>query len=372
VSFSQNHVGQSTGALELSPLVEDVDLSDTAGLLFLSLLIHVIDGTEKLRPFVWNVLHVYDLSHCVYLAVWYWERQHGREGGQGGCCVAYKVSVVARSQTTGTIIIGQRALFREGVAALLKHTPYKIIATAQRPSELKEVRPPAGSRPLIILGVDDATEGASEASANIRALRSQIPGSTIVVIAETHTPVNFQQILMAAPDGYVANLSSRDVLLRLLEVALLDQQVIVLSRPSSSSSPADEGDLTKPTSSGNHDNTYDLQYSAARHGNDRDPRLSQREREILFRLAEGDSNKQIARLCNITESTVKVHLKAILRKITVHNRTQAAIWAIAKGYRALPEAIYHAPKPANSDQSNAEQQRPSTNGKSAAVAVSGK
>jgi two-component system nitrate/nitrite response regulator NarL len=280
------------------------------------------------------------------------------------------VSVVARSQTTSTVIIGQRALFREGVAALLRHTPYKIIATAQRPSELKEIRPPAGSRPLIILGVDDT--GASEAGANIRALRSQIPGSTIVVIAETHTPVNFQQILMAAPDGYVANLNSRDVLLRLLEVALLDQQVIVLSRPSSSSSPADESDLTKRTGSGNHDKTYDLQYSAAHHGNDRDPRLSQREREILFRLAEGDSNKQIARLCNITESTVKVHLKAILRKITVHNRTQAAIWAIAKGYRALPEAIYDAPKPANSDQSNAERQRPSSNGKSAAVAVSGK
>ena len=59
----------------------------------------------------------------------------------------------------------------------------------------------------------------------------------------------------------------------------------------------------------------------------KDPQLSQREREILLRLAEGESNKQIARLCNITESTVKVHLKAILRKITVHNRTQAAIWA---------------------------------------------
>src|SRR5262249_21959332 len=146
----------------------------------------------------------------------------------GDCCVAYRVNVVARSQTIGTIIIGQRALFREGVAALLRQTPYKVIATAQRPSELKEIRTSAGPRPLVILGVDDTSTSASEAAGNIRALRSQIPGSTIIVIAETHAPVDFQQILMAAPDGYIANLSSRDVLLRLLEVALLDQQVIVL------------------------------------------------------------------------------------------------------------------------------------------------
>jgi DNA-binding NarL/FixJ family response regulator len=278
------------------------------------------------------------------------------------------VSVVARSQTTGTVIVGQRALFREGVTALLKHTPYKIIATAKRPSELKEVRISAGSRMLIILGVDDGGSNPSEAGENIRVLRSQFPGCTIVVIAETHAPANFQQILTAAPDGYVANLSSRDVLLKLLEVALLDQQVIVLSRPNSSSTPADESDLSKRTSSGNHDNTYDLQYPAARGGSNKDPQLSQREREILFRLAEGDSNKQIARLCKITESTVKVHLKAILRKITVHNRTQAAIWAIAKGYRSVPERLVSGV----ADQSNGERQTPSGNGRAAPVPISGK
>jgi DNA-binding CsgD family transcriptional regulator len=59
----------------------------------------------------------------------------------------------------------------------------------------------------------------------------------------------------------------------------------------------------------------------------KNPQLSQREREILTRLAEGDSNKQIACACNITESTVKVHLIAILRKITAHNRMQSAVLA---------------------------------------------
>src|SRR5260370_750739 len=58
------------------------------------------------------------------------------------------------------------------------------------------------------------------------------------------------------------------------------------------------------------------------------PQLSAREKLILRCLIEGDSNKCIARKINITEATVKVHVKAILRKIRVQNRTQAAIWGM--------------------------------------------
>jgi DNA-binding CsgD family transcriptional regulator len=58
------------------------------------------------------------------------------------------------------------------------------------------------------------------------------------------------------------------------------------------------------------------------------PQLSTREKLILRCLIEGDSNKCIARKINIAEATVKVHVKAILRKIRVHNRTQAAIWGM--------------------------------------------
>jgi two-component system nitrate/nitrite response regulator NarL len=57
-------------------------------------------------------------------------------------------------------------------------------------------------------------------------------------------------------------------------------------------------------------------------------RLSSREIEILKRLVHGDSNKQISRQLDISETTVKVHVKAILRKVRVSNRTQAAIWGL--------------------------------------------
>ena len=62
-----------------------------------------------------------------------------------------------------------------------------------------------------------------------------------------------------------------------------------------------------------------------------DVALSQRELDIIRRLADGHSNKTIAKELSITEATVKVHLKTVLRKMGVANRTQVAIWAVQHG-----------------------------------------
>jgi two-component system nitrate/nitrite response regulator NarL len=59
--------------------------------------------------------------------------------------------------------------------------------------------------------------------------------------------------------------------------------------------------------------------------------LSRREIEILRHLANGEPNKVIAKALDITEATVKVHVKGILRKTGAPNRTSAAIWAIQNG-----------------------------------------
>jgi two-component system nitrate/nitrite response regulator NarL len=59
--------------------------------------------------------------------------------------------------------------------------------------------------------------------------------------------------------------------------------------------------------------------------------LTPREHEILCHLAEGQSNKVIARHLQISEGTVKLHVKAILRKLGVHSRVEAAVMAVEKG-----------------------------------------
>ena len=62
--------------------------------------------------------------------------------------------------------------------------------------------------------------------------------------------------------------------------------------------------------------------------------LTPRESEILGLLAEGQSNKVIARNLGISDGTVKLHVKAILRKLGVHSRVEAAVIAVEQGLRA--------------------------------------
>jgi len=68
--------------------------------------------------------------------------------------------------------------------------------------------------------------------------------------------------------------------------------------------------------------------------------LSDRELCIVRSLAAGQTNKCIANHLNITEATVKVNLKAILRKLGASNRTQVAIWALQNNLKPLESASY--------------------------------
>jgi len=71
--------------------------------------------------------------------------------------------------------------------------------------------------------------------------------------------------------------------------------------------------------------------------------LSSREVEILGCLVAGDANKTIALKLSVAEATVKAHIKAILRKLQLDNRTQAAIWAISRGTVGMAQD--HRPQP---------------------------
>jgi len=108
------------------------------------------------------------------------------------------------------------------------------------------------------------------------------------------------------------------------------------------------------------DNSYPmpgLDVASSRHSPvDAKPRdairqLSAQERRILSCLIIGDPNKTIARKADITEATVKVHVKAILRKLRLKNRTQAAVWGLNRASNILnvapessdasPHRLYH-------------------------------
>jgi len=69
--------------------------------------------------------------------------------------------------------------------------------------------------------------------------------------------------------------------------------------------------------------------------------LTPRESEILCLIAEGQSNKIIARNLGISHGTVKIHVKAILRKLKVHSRVEAAVLSIQEGF--CRKNVLHSP-----------------------------
>jgi two-component system nitrate/nitrite response regulator NarL len=167
-------------------------------------------------------------------------------------------------------------------------------------------------------------ENLDEAAESVRLLRSLLPNGKVVLIVEIdgHVP----DLLAISPDACVVNLGSRDILLKALELVFMDQRVFV--------GPIAKTilELTATTTSNNNETERG---DGGPHSNGS---LSPRERQILVSLAEGKSNKLIARQYSLSEATVKVHLKAVLRKLSKHNRTEAAVWAIEHGFQ------YHFPE----------------------------
>jgi two-component system nitrate/nitrite response regulator NarL len=216
-------------------------------------------------------------------------------------------------------------LLREGVCSLLQHSSYKVIASTPDPSNIARLSLPSFRPTLLILGLPQALDYPAESFRNSRS-----PGSVtkIIVVAETAEPDDVQTILRNTVDGVILNIRSRDVFLKALDLAFLGQTFAVFDQSTATAintvdaAPTLAPDVMSSIPDKGHGDT---RWVFVRE------QLSERERHILACLARGDPNKLIARACSITEATVKVHLKTILRKIARRNRTQAAIWAHEHG-----------------------------------------
>jgi two-component system, NarL family, nitrate/nitrite response regulator NarL len=212
-------------------------------------------------------------------------------------------------------------LLREGLASLLQGTGYKIVASVARPAELSPACCPKGQPTLAIIGTDLHSSDLDQVAASIRSLRSAMSDCKVMLVAEADQPVDVQRVPVLSLDACIFSLCSRDTLIKVLELIFMNQRVFVFatSRATACKEDVDFTDSEALPPGG----SFELRHSQ---------NLSPRETQVLASIAEGKSNKLIARACHISEATVKVHLKAILRKTKVHNRTQAAIWAIRHGF----------------------------------------
>lgn len=148
-------------------------------------------------------------------------------------------------------------------------------------------------------------------------LKARHPAARAIVLADHFDVDAVAAARLAGADGFCLTTCCREVLIRSIELVMLGEVVV----PS-------ELVVTMIESSHSRCMDYPLMPSHEKLVGAAPQRpLSNREIEVLTLLKEGAPNKVIARRLDVAEATVKVHVKTILRKIGVHNRAQAAIWA---------------------------------------------
>jgi len=205
------------------------------------------------------------------------------------------------------ILIDANKLFREGLSRLLLDVPFKVAAEfASMGDALASDPMPPADLILIDPGEDMA------AMTHLSQLRQAAPAASLVILTGGLDARRLTQALEAGVVGYLMKDMSADALAQSLRLVMTGEKVF----------PTHLADLLV---AGQVQPQPATEITALRKG------LSQRETQILRCLIDGDSNKIIAANLGITEATVKVHLKSLLRKINAVNRTQAAIWAMNNG-----------------------------------------
>lgn len=212
-------------------------------------------------------------------------------------------------------VAGHRQLFLAGLTRILSEAPFQVVQTA---ASLAEAVTNDGASSIVVL---DRPETWAEVADSLEEFRRKDPAPRLVVISDTFDEAEMITAFGAGVHGYLLANISPEALRESLNLVVLGEHVfpsklvsILCSRGRPLRRPADH-----PAESP----------------------LSEREAEIIGRLAEGMPNKVIASELAITEATVKVHLKSILRKLGVANRTQAAIWAINNGLAIEPLPTAH-------------------------------
>ncbi|MGH6678509.1 MAG: LuxR C-terminal-related transcriptional regulator [Bradyrhizobium sp.] len=224
---------------------------------------------------------------------------------------------MGRQPSLATVIVGQDSLLREGCARILRSVNFRILASVSCADDLPSKVHPDPSLFLIFHTGNEFRPVAEQ----IKRFKASYANARIAIVADGYRPDELVSGFRAGASGYFVEGITCDVFVRSLELLMMGETVLPTTFLSYVLGSEDDGLDTHCEDS----NEVILLADGMA------PQLSPREKLILRCLTEGDSNKSIARKIDIAEATVKVHIKAILRKIRVRNRTQAAIWGMNNG-----------------------------------------
>jgi two-component system nitrate/nitrite response regulator NarL len=213
------------------------------------------------------------------------------------------------------VLVGTNRLFRQGLRRLLDDEQFVVENEARDLADLDALLRDGVMPDLVVADMNACHDADLE---RLRRLRADHDELRVVVLAHQLCLADMARLLNAGADGYLVNELSAEALC--LSLLLVMQGEKVLPSTLAGVLANDRGE----TGNG-------ALLQAQRN-------LTEREKQILKCLLNGYSNKHIARALTISEGTVKVHLKSLMKKIAAANRTQAALWARNNG---IADSLHH-------------------------------
>ncbi len=208
------------------------------------------------------------------------------------------------------LVIDDHTLFRSGLEELLRRRGIQVVAAIG--SGREGVAAARDLDPEVILL--DLRMPDMDGLSVLSALRAEGIETPIVILTTSREEKDLIQSLRSGAQGYLLKDMEPDDLVSALGEVLAGKTVVV---------PDMAGVLARVVQG--------EEGGEEERGASRFSILTRREREILCHLANGRSNKMIARELDIAEGTVKLHVKSILRKLEVHSRVEAAVIAVEQG-----------------------------------------
>ena len=205
------------------------------------------------------------------------------------------------------LLIDDHALFRGGVRMVLSRQPgFEVVGEAS--DALDGIKRVHQLLPDVVL-LDLHMPGMSGKEA-LKVLVEELPQVCVIMLTVSEDAEDLLDCLRAGASGYLLKNVNVDAFADAIQRAMRGDSVV---------SPEMTGKLVRGVKDMATASPSPLAV------------LSQREREILGYLAKGAANKEIARSLDLAESTVKIHVQSILRKLKLQSRVQAAVFAVEHG-----------------------------------------
>jgi two-component system nitrate/nitrite response regulator NarL len=251
--------------------------------------------------------------------------------------------------TAVLLIVDNNRLFREGLKRILYNRKFSIQNDVDSFAEALWLMQSEKIEFNLVVG-DPGLDNPREYEA-IDAIRRQFPAVKIVILTDKAASPRSEAALRNGVVGFLSKEISSEALRHSLELVLMGEPlvpIVVVQRAHSAPLPCMTAQIVDMHSAVPRDPPTRIEEAsqAALPAPAVEPEievpvgLSGRENQILKCLVDGLSNKLIARELNMAEATVKVHLRALLRKLKAQNRTQAAIWAM-KNAPTLTRPLRH-------------------------------